>query len=38
VCNGRARACRWQPAFTGRYAITLRNGGGSRVRYLLVVR
>lgn len=37
VCRG-ARGCRWQPAFTGRYAITLRNGGAARVRYLLLVR
>ena len=37
VCR-RARGCRWQPAFTGRYAITLTNAGRARVRYVLVVR
>ena len=38
ICRGASRACRWQPAFTGRYAIVLHNGGGARVRYVLMVR
>ena len=38
VCSGAGRGCRWLPAYAGRYAIRLRNGGGARVRYLLLVR
>lgn len=37
VCRGAPRGCRWRPLFTQRYAITLRNAGGVRVRYLLMV-
>ena len=33
-----ARGCRWLPEYSQRYAITLRNPGGARVRYVLVVR
>lgn len=33
-----ARGCRWLPEYTQRYAITLRNAGGARVRYVLVLK
>ena len=37
VCRDAARACRWMPLYTQRYAITLRNAGAARVRYYLVL-
>jgi len=37
ICRDAARACRWMPLYTQRYAITLRNTGAARVRYYLVL-
>ena len=37
VCRDAARACRWLPLYTQRYAITLRNTGAARIRYHLVL-
>ena len=37
VCQDAARACRWLPLYTQRYAITVRNAGAARVRYYLVL-
>lgn len=37
VCRDAARACRWLPLYTQRYAITLRNTGAARVKYYLVL-
>ena len=37
VCRG-STGCRWLPEYAGRYAIRLRNGGGARVRYILLLK